>query len=86
MIKKALKSKDVCLDIFLDKQAFDNVWHAGLKHKQNVLLPQPYSEVFDSYISDRFFSVKQDAVCSELKEIKAEVGHREAFWNPLYTC
>jgi len=41
-------------------QAFDKVWHEGLFHKIEQLLPAEYSQLLKSYLSDRYFRVKQE--------------------------
>lgn len=85
IIEKSLENKEVCSAIFLDvAQAFDKVWHDGLKYKLNMLLPQQYSELLESYISERFFRVKQDEAYSELKEIKAGVPQGSVLGPILY--
>ena len=60
IIEKALEEKQVCSTIFLDvAQAFDRVWHEGLLHKIEQLLPSDYSHLLKSYLTDRYFRVKQ---------------------------
>ena len=40
IIEQALEEQKVCATMFLDvAQAFDKVWHAGLLHKIEQLLP-----------------------------------------------
>jgi len=41
-------------------QAFDKVRHEGLFHKRELLLPTEYSLLLNSYLSGRYFRVKQD--------------------------
>lgn len=85
VIEKSLENKEVCSAIFLDvAQAFDKVWHDGLKYKLNMLLPQEYSELLESYISDRFFRVKLEEVYTELKEIEAGVPQGSVLGPILY--
>ena len=38
--------------------AFDKVWHEGLLHKIQQLLPAEHSQLLTSYLSDRYFTVK----------------------------
>ena len=41
VIERSLEGGKVCSTIFLDvAQVFDKVWHEGLKHKLNRLLPR----------------------------------------------
>lgn len=90
VIEKSLEEKKVCAAIFLDvAQAFDKVWHEGLNHKLRLLLPEQYSQILESYISDRYFRVKQEEAYSDLKEIKAGVPQGSVLGPVLYllyTC
>jgi hypothetical protein len=54
-------------------QAFDKAWHEGLFPKIEQLLPAEYSQLLKSYLSDRYFRVKQENEYSELKHIQAGV-------------
>ena len=53
--------------------ASHKVWHEGLNHKLRTILPKQYAEILESYLTERFFRIKQGDVYSELKEIKAGV-------------
>ena len=45
-LEKALEEKQVCSTLFLDvAQAFDRVWHEGLLHKIELLLPSDYRQL-----------------------------------------
>ena len=60
--------------MFLDvAQAFDKAWHEELNHKLRTILHKQYAEILESYLTERFFRIKQVDAYSELKEIKAEV-------------
>jgi len=65
-------------------QAFDKVWHEGLSHKLNKLLPKPYAEILTAYISDRTFRVKHEEEYSDLQEIKAGVPQGSVLAPILY--
>ena len=85
VIEKSLEEKKVCTTIFLDvAQAFDKVWHEGLFCKLKMFLPRQYSELLISYLSERYFRIKQDDDYSELKEIKAGVPQGSVLGPVLY--
>lgn len=72
-IEKAFEEKKICSTAFLDvSQAFDKVWHDGLKYKLKVFPEQIYN-ILESYLENRFFRVKQGTEYSEFKEINAGV-------------
>lgn len=85
VIEKALEEKQVCSAVFLDvAQAFDKVWHRGLIYKLKKMLPKQFSQILESYLSDRYFRVKQDCSYSNLKEIKAGVPQGSVLGPLLY--
>lgn len=85
LIEKTLEGKKVCSAVFLDvAQAFDRVWHEGLLYKLRLLLPKQYSQLLASYITKRYFRVKQEDTYSELKEIKAGVPQGSVLGPVLY--
>jgi hypothetical protein len=74
VIEKTIEEKKFCSTIFLDVgQAFDKVWHEGLSHKIEQLLPAEHSQLLKSYISGGYFRVKQEDEYSELKQVKPGV-------------
>lgn len=86
IIEKALEEKKVCSAVFLDvAQAFDRVWHVGLFYKLRKLLPVQFSQLLESYLSDRYFRVKQENAYTDLRPIGAGV-HREVSWDQSFMC
>ncbi|CAB0014738.1 unnamed protein product [Nesidiocoris tenuis] len=90
IIEEALEKKNVCSGIFLDvAQAFDKVWHEGLNHKLKKMLPYQYVELLESYLSRRYFCIKQEDAYSEPRTINAGVPQGSVI-GPLlyllYTC
>jgi len=65
-------------------QAFDKVWHERLFHKIEQLLPAEYRQLLKSYLSDRYFRVKQEDEYSELKKIKDGVPQGSILSPVLY--
>jgi len=74
IIEKTLEKKNVCSTIFLEvAQAFDKVWHDGLVHKIEQLLPAEYRKLLKSYLSDGYFRFKKEDEYKRFKQIKAGV-------------
>ena len=65
-------------------QAFDKVWHKGLICKLRTILPKQYKEILESYLTERFFRIKQGDAYSELKEIKAGVPQGSVLGPIIY--
>jgi hypothetical protein len=85
IIEKALEEQQVCSTVFLDvAQSFDTVWHDGLFYKLELLLPTEYSQILKSYLSERYFCVKQEDEYSGLKPIKAGVPQGSVLCPVLY--
>ena len=85
IIEKALEEKQVCSAIFLDvAQAFDKVWHEGLKHKLKNLLPSQFAKILESYLDDRLFMIRLEDAYSEMKVIKAGVPQGSVLGPVLY--
>lgn len=85
IIEKTYEEKKVCSAIFLDvAQAFDRVWHKGLFHKLRKLLPTQFSQLLESYLTDRYFRTKQEEAYSDLRHIKAGVPQGSVLGPILY--
>lgn len=85
IIEKTLEEKKVCSTVFLDvAQAFDKVWHKGLLHKLELVLPRQYSQILKSYLSDRYFRVKKEESYSDLKDIQAGVPQGSVLGPVIY--
>jgi hypothetical protein len=63
---------------------FHKVWHEGLFHKLELLLPIEYSQILNSYLSDCYFRVKQEDEYSGLKPVKAGVPQGGVLSPVLY--
>lgn len=80
IIEKSLEEKNICSAIFLDMaQAFDKVWHEGYQ-KLEAFLSKQYSDILQSYISERYtdhlFSKKKHILI--LRKSRLEY-HKEVF-------
>lgn len=85
VIEKALEEKKICCGVFLDvSQAFDKVWHEGLEHKLQLLLPRQLFLILRSYLTERLFRVKHGNDYSDFKEIAAGVPQGSVLGPLLY--
>jgi hypothetical protein len=85
VIEQALEEKKVCSAIFLDvAQAFDKLWHEGLNQKLRTIVSKQSAKILESYLTERFFRIKQGDAYSELKEIKAGVPQGSVLGPVLY--
>uniref|UniRef100_A0A1B6DFT6 Reverse transcriptase domain-containing protein n=1 Tax=Clastoptera arizonana TaxID=38151 RepID=A0A1B6DFT6_9HEMI len=84
-MEKALERKRICSAVFLDiSQAFDRVWYKGLLHKLRSILPYQFFLLLKSYLTDRKFRIRQEDVCSKLKDICVGVPQGSVLGPVLY--
>nr|AMS38375.1 hypothetical protein [Bactrocera tryoni] len=85
IIEDAMEKKQNCTAVFLDvSQAFDRVWHHGLLHKLRLLFPQHLTELLASYLSNRYFRIKQGQSYTTLQPIKTGVPQGSVLGPLLY--
>ena len=85
VIENAFEHKKICSAVFLDvSQAFDKVWHDGLIHKLKTQLPISFCKFLESYLSERYFIVKQGGEYSDLKPILAGIPQGSILGPTLY--
>jgi hypothetical protein len=85
-IASSLERKLYAAGIFLDvSQAFDRVWHQGLLFKLKSLLPHSYYLIIKSFLSDRFFTIKQGSSFSSIRPILAGVPQGAVLSPLLYS-
>lgn len=85
IIEKALNEKKICSGILIDvAQAFDKVWHDGLNFKLHRDLPEEYSKLLESYITERYFRVKHEEEYSTIRKIEAGVPQGSVLGPTLY--
>ena len=84
-IAGALEQKLYATGVFLDvAQAFDRVWHQGLLFKLKTILPYTYYLILQSFLFDRFFSVRQGSEVSSVHPILAGVPQGSILAPLLY--
>lgn len=84
-IRHDMESKKYCSAVFLDvTQAFDRVWHDGLLYKIKTTLPETYYTIIKSYLSNRYFTVKQGEHTTSLNTIKSGVPQGSVLGPVLY--
>lgn len=85
IINKSFENKKYCAAVFLDvAQAFDKVWHQGLKYKLSKLLPGNLCQLLESYLDDRQFRVIHQNAVSNLYCILAGVPQGSVLGPLLY--
>ena len=85
VITDALENKRYCSAVFLDvQQAFDRVWHLGLRFKIKKVVPAPYFFFFNSYLSQRHFYFKSNDERLALYEIRAGIPQGSVLGSVLY--
>lgn len=84
-INHTFENGQYCTAAFLDiSQAFDKVWHDGLLFKLRKMLPINYYLFLNSYISNRYYYVKENDEISSIRQIKAGVPQGSVLGPTLY--
>lgn len=84
-VQLALDENKYCSAVFLDvAQAFDKVWHVGLKYKIRRKLPAQIAKVLCSYLDDRKFRVKHESAIADLAPISSGVPQGSVLGSFLY--
>lgn len=84
-IATSLEENTVCTAVFLDAaQAFDKVWHTGLLFKIKTTFPSPYYLLLKSYISERYFQIKNGSSYSNYYQVKSGVPQGSVLGPLLY--
>jgi len=84
-IQLALDEKKYCSGLFLDvEQAFDKVWHHGLKYKTQKWLPSQIAAVLCSYLDGRQFKVQYESAITDLAPISSGVPQGSVLGSFLY--
>lgn len=84
-IASGLEHKHYISGVFLDvSQAFDRVWHQGLLVKLKKILPDTYYRIIQSFLSHRFFAVRENNTLSSVYPIRAGVPQGSILSPVLY--
>lgn len=85
VINTAFEEKSYCIAILLDvSQAFDKVWHKGLIHKIQQILPPSFHKLLESYLSHRQFRTRVNDETSALYPINSGVPQGSVLGPFLY--
>uniref|UniRef100_A0A2A4IUM2 Reverse transcriptase domain-containing protein n=1 Tax=Heliothis virescens TaxID=7102 RepID=A0A2A4IUM2_HELVI len=85
VINNTFENKQYCSTIFLDiGQAFDKVWHDGLKYKIKKMLPHCFYGIMNSYVTKRSFEVRYKSETSKMYAINSGVPQGSILGPILY--
>ncbi|GAB0086347.1 hypothetical protein DMENIID0001_003960 [Sergentomyia squamirostris] len=85
LINAGLEEKKYCSAAFLDvSQAFDKVWHQGLRYKLKKLLPAHFYNILESYLHNRFFYVDFKGEETTLRSVLSGVPQGSVLGPLLY--
>jgi len=57
----------------LFSQTFDKIWHDILLYKIQQHLPEKFHAILKSYLSEKYFFIKQHDVVTEIREMRSGI-------------
>jgi len=81
----SLEERALCTAVFDHvAHAFDKVWYIGLLYKLKTSLPGPYYLLLQSYLTNRYFQVRYNGMCSDCYEVRSVVPQGSVLGPLLY--
>jgi hypothetical protein len=85
VINKATENQQYCTAVFLDvSQAFDKIWHPGLKFKIKRFIPSSYFNLLTLHLKERQFETKINGETSSHFHIHSGVPQGSILGPLLY--